>query len=346
MREEWLGAWGEVADYVQASFSGMVRLAPLSQDELRRAIVRPASIEGTVQVSTDIVQQILVDLRKPNAFGMGLEYIEPGLLQLVCQRLWDEAVRRGGSQIDTSLYNELGGADQIARDYVWRELRSAGSRDAYFSELDRVLWVGMTRHLSMAPGVKSIVSASALARRLRTEDLGVAGPAALDYELTPKERKYLDAIPEKRSEPPAALVNWISRVLTLGRASGFLKSQHGSTYQERLYELSHDALSPFLQQFSVEFESWMRTRFQVVLLGLAGVVFLGPLFILSLVLLGLLKTLLFTAIAILTIGLYLVLIYLMSKVFTYMYEVLVFPIVRLLARGDPVKRKMRKRDAK
>jgi hypothetical protein len=250
------------------------------------------------------------------------------------------------ARIGVPLYDSLGGADQIARDYVWRELRTAGRPEAYFSELDRLLWVGLTRHLSMAYGVKSIVSAPALARKLRTEDLGVAGPAALDYELTTRERKYLDTVPEKRGNPPAALVDWISRVLALGRASGFLKCQRGSTYQERLYELSHDALSPFLQQFSVDFESWMRVRCIAALWGFLAVVTLVPPFIVAWMILGLRTTLLFGILVILVLAFYAGFIYMASKAFKYMYEALVFPLHRLLSRGDPARRKVRKQGAK
>lgn len=341
MREEWLGAWGEASDYIPGSFGTMVRLTPLTSNELRRAIMRPASIEGTIQVNAELAEQILIDLKKPNAFGMGMEYVEPGMLQLVCQRLWNEAAVGAKPTMDRAVYASLGGADKIARDFVWHELRRAGQRDAYLSELDRVLWVGLTRHLSIAQGVKSIVSAPALSRKLRTEDLGIAGPAALDYELTSKERKYLHTIPEKRGDPPLALVNWIARVLNLGASAGFLKCQRGISVNERLYELSHDALSPFLQQFSIEFESWIRARWITLFYGLIGVVGLGPFFIVCWIVFGLSKTLLYTILVAFFSALYLGTIWLMMKALKLVLETLTFPLMRLLCKGDPRSRTKR-----
>jgi hypothetical protein len=343
MREEWLGAWGEASDYVPGTFTAMVRLAPLTKSELNRAVTRPAAVEGSLAVDPQLAEEIVTDLRKPNAFGMGMEYVEPGLLQLVCQRLWDEATRRGKRSIDSDLYTELGGADQICRDFVCRELRNAGKKEAYFSELDRVLWVGLTRHMSAAHGVKSIVGPLSLARKLRTEDLGVAGPAALDFELTRKERKYLDKAPEKRGDPPAALVNWISRVLTLGTAVGFLKCQTGSSPDARLYELSHDSISPLLQQFAVDFESWVRARWTIIIYGLMALVLLGPLFVVAWVLFGLAKTLLYSTFVVLGIGIYVALVFGMVKVIEFVVQALTFPLMRLLCKGDPVKSRKRRK---
>lgn len=62
MREEWLGAWEEVEQYVPNPFISLVRLAPLTKKELRRAIIGPVEIEGTVQVDQGIADIILKDL--------------------------------------------------------------------------------------------------------------------------------------------------------------------------------------------------------------------------------------------------------------------------------------------
>jgi hypothetical protein len=332
MREEWLGAWGEATDYVSSSFEAMIRLAPLSHSELLRAVERPAGLEGTIRVEHEVASRILADLKKPNAFGLGMEYVEPGLLQLVCQRLWDVTVERKLPTATIETYESLGGADQLIRDYVWRELTCAGSEDAYFSSLDRVLWVGVTRHLSVVQGVKSIVSPTTLAKKLRVEDFGVAAPAVLDYELTRTQRRYLEVVPEKRAEPPIALVHWITRVLKTGVIVGFLKQQQGISAHEKLYELSHDALSPLLQEFSVEFEQWIRARWKRTIYTLIGVVALTPPFILSLIFFGLSKTLL----GFVVVALYLVFIWIMNKVLTMWFEALAFPVLRLMCKGNPV----------
>jgi hypothetical protein len=170
-------------------------------------------------------------------------------------------------------------------------------------------------------------------------DLPGIPPATLDYELTRKERKYLDKVPEKRDDPPTALVNWISRVLNLGTAVGFLKGQTGTSSDEHLYELSHDSISPLLQQFSVEFESWIRTRWIIAFYGFAGLVLLGPLFGVSLLLFGLATTLLYSLFAVVGLGLYILVIIAMSKVFVFIFEAVGFPLMRLLTKGDPVKKR-------
>jgi hypothetical protein len=336
MREEWLGAWGEAADYLPSSFGTTIRLAPLTPNELYRAIARPAVIEGAVSVDEELTNRILADLKKPNAFGLGANYVEPGLLQLVCQRLWKETVDRGQPSMSLRTYEDAGGADQISKDFVWRELRRAGATGAYFSAVDRVLWVGLTRHLSLAQGVKAIVSPASLAQRLRLQELGVAGPAALDWELTRKERSYLEAVPEKRAAPPVALVNWISRVLNIGVAIGFLKRQRGSAVDEQLYELSHDSLSPFLQQFSVEFEHWAKVRWRVRLSAILAFLFLTPLAVLVWIRYGFEK-LLYGAVILVFGGLfYAVFLWLCLKVFKFTFEALAFPIMRALTKGDPL----------
>ncbi len=95
MREEWLGAWEEVEQYIPAAYGSMIRLAPLTDKELRRAIIRPVEIEGRVRLDEALVNVLLRDLRQPNAYGLGARFVEPGLLQLVCHRLWEEAGRDG-----------------------------------------------------------------------------------------------------------------------------------------------------------------------------------------------------------------------------------------------------------
>jgi hypothetical protein len=195
----------------------------------------------------------------------------------------------------------------------------------------------MTKNLSITQAVKSIVSASALARKIRTEDLGVSGPAALDYELTPKERKYLDKLIEKRGDRPEALVAWISRVLSLGVGIGLLKRQTGILQAEPLYELSHDAVSPFLQQFATEYENWIRTRWTIVYFGVLLLVFVGPFLAGSVATFGIKDTLLYALDAITVIGGLVILIFVMRRVFTFFYEALAFPLMRTLIIGDPSK---------
>jgi hypothetical protein len=279
MREEWLGAWGDALDYIPSAWQNVVRLPPLSTSELARAVTKPLDVEGTIAMEAPLVEELLRDLRKPNAFGLGGEFVEPGLLQLVCRKLWDAAHAAHAKIITNELYVKLGRADAIIRNFVWDELSDAGNEKARFGAFDRVTWCGLTRHLVVAQGIKSIVSVDSLCRKLRLVDLGFTGeavsravlPASLLPERLRKKsdapnqskvsaRAYIKLPPERRGPPPEKMVEWINSVVTKGVEAGFLKRQTGSASSGNLFELSHDSLGPIFQQFALEFEVWMRVR--------------------------------------------------------------------------------------
>jgi hypothetical protein len=344
MREEWLGAWEEASDYLPNALSSTVRLAPLSDVELLRAVQRPAEIERTIDVEPALAAELLSDLRRPSAFGLGDGYVEPGLLQLVCHQLWEEARTHPTRRMDVALYESLGRADLIIRGFVWRDLGGAGTKEALFSPSDRVLWVGLTRHLTVAHGVKAIVSPLALAKKLKMQDLGLAGPAIAAGQVTTLDRRYLERIPEKRGEPPPHMVWWISEVLKKGVALGFLKQQRGlgvgpggqdtSTEATRLYELSHDSLGDIFQQFSLEFESWVRWRAMKLAAAVVGGALIVPAFLilwwiwqepwqaLAVILGGILVT---TA--------YFAALWVIGRVAKYLAELMLFPVIRRIATG-------------
>jgi hypothetical protein len=333
MREEWLGAWAEVSDYIPDSQISLVRLAPLRDSEVMRAITRPASTDGSHTMDAALAHRIAEDLKRPNAYGLGAKYVEPGMIQIVCGRLWEEAQQKQRKVIDPELYDGLGGADEIIRRFVWRKLESCTSQTALFSAIDRVMFVGLSPHLSAAQGVKAIVTPSSLCKKLRLTDLGVAGPAVLDYELTRKERGYLSKMPEKRAAPPTALLTWVTRVLNVGVEAGLLKRQNGLQLGEPVYELSHDLLSPILQRFSVEFESWVRKRwYKVLAAGFATLVVL-PLVVLLAVLYGW-ASILYIVAGALVFALYVGFIWVLSKIMLVALEALTFPILRRVVKGD------------
>ncbi|HEV7215972.1 MAG TPA: hypothetical protein VGP33_12730, partial [Chloroflexota bacterium] len=280
MREEWLGAWEEASDFLPDALASLERLAPLTEGELRRAICRPAELEGSVRVGNNLAPVLLRDLRLPNAYGLGGASVEPGLLQLVCRRLWEEATRTPTKVMDAALYAHLGGAERILREFVWRDLARVGESGAAFSPVERMIWVGLTRFLAIRPGVKVAVTPMALARRLHMRDLGVTGRAVLAAGGSRRSRKYLTAQPERRGDPPGEVAALITRTLEKGVALGFLKRQGplppssalppGDASANGTYELAHDALSPLLEQFALQFEDWMRRRTTVLLTALAG----------------------------------------------------------------------------
>lgn len=343
MREEWLGTWTESTDYLPSWLSTIVRLTPLDVKELTRAIMRPPEIEGTVSIEPTLANELMRDLRRPTAFGLGDGYVEPGLLQLVCHRLWADASQAPDRRMTVALYDRLGRADQITRDFVWMELGRAGTEGSRFTSYDRVLWSGMTRHLVVAQGIKAITDSSALARKIRMEDMGLAGPAVAQIMLPKSDREYLKQMPERRGDPPAALVAWISDVVDKGVQAGFLKHQHGlagdlpdvkgQSNLKNLFEISHDSLSDLFQQFSVEFESWVRTRFAKLIGILFGAGFFAPLVIYTYFKEGLLEALILLASVLLGLIVYVLVIALLVVVLGYIFRLIFFPIVRRLARG-------------
>jgi len=335
MREEWLGAWEEVEQYIPNAYGSMVRLAPLTQKELRRAIVRPIEIVGTVQIEEGMVDILLADLRQQNAYGLGESFVEPGLLQLVCQRLWDEAAKSGG-RIDQTLYNRLGGVNAIIRDFVWRHLRSDSQSKDVFKADQRVLWAGLVRHLSVAQGVKATVTPEMLSRKLLMRDLGMAGPAVAAGKGF-SVRTYLNTPIEKRGASPDHLTNWISETLELGHSFGFLKRQEGykvNNSNARLYELSHDGLDNIFRSFSLEFEKWVVKRIYILWSFLFVALFVLPWFLSTALNEGIGPALVLLVSIILGFALYLLIIWILTILYPYVAAVIYYPIVRWLVRGS------------
>ena len=347
MREEWLGAWQEVVDYLPDALAALIRLAPLTDRELERAIQRPAEIEGTVAVTRDLVGELLSDLRRPNAYGLGGTYVEAGLLQLVCHRLWDEASKTPERTMDVALYERLGRADRLIQEFVWKNLGGAGTAEAAFTASERVLWVGLTRHLMLDQGVKALVSANTVARHLQMRDLGVAGPAVVASMVSRQSRKYLKTIPEERGQPPKDLVSYIASVLKKAADAGFLKQQRGVADDNvRLYELSHDTLGEILQQFSREFDDWIRSRLIITFGAMAGGLVIWLVIIIVLLITPVPKYVLSTPVPKYVLGVVVWLItiivfsWIIRRFLSLVYALVAFPIIRRLTRGSvPLKSK-------
>jgi hypothetical protein len=335
MREEWLGAWEEVEQYIPEAYGSMIRLAPLSERELRRAVIKPIELEGRVRVDKPFVDSLLRDLRQPNAFGLGARFVEPGLLQLVCHRLWEEADRTD-QVLDQTLYARLGGADAIIRDFVWRHLRTDSSSGQSFAADQRVLWAGLARHLSVAQGVKAMVTAEMLAQKLLLRDLGIAGPAVAAGKARSVQRYLLKPV-EQRSEPNETLIAWIAGTLDKAHSFGFLKKQEGfnvGNERARLYELSHDGLDAIFKTFALEFEKWLFRRVIVLWAAVFVVLLVLPFYIWMAITQGFLAALVIMGSALVAVAIYAGLIWLMTKLFEYLAYLLYYPIVRLLTRGS------------
>lgn len=277
MREEWLGAWAEAAEYLPDSLKSTIRLTPLTDDELVRAILEPPRTEGSVAVDREFAQRLISEVRTPTAFDVADMPAAPGLVQLVCRRMWEEASTRG-VPMDWSLYESLGKIGRIERDFVWSGLGSHGS-SSVFTSVDRVLWSGIARYLSVAEDVKSVVSARSIAERLRPDDFGFAAPVALGG-LRRRDRRYLKKPPETRGHPSPALETRLEALLEKGVEAGFVRCQGSDARGRPLYELVHDSLGPIFQQFGVEFDRRLRVRWTALISGI--VVALACIFTLAL----------------------------------------------------------------
>jgi hypothetical protein len=360
MREEWLGAWQEAEDYLPDALASLIRLRPLSPNEVQRAILEPVEREGTLQLDPDLAKRLASDLRRPSPYGaLGLQ-VEPGLLQLVCRRLWSLAKARNLSVIPLALYDELGGADSIIREFVWNELGSAGMDTKEiddperpkptFTAPDRVLWVGLTRHLIAAHGVKSSVSVEMLARTLTLPDLGIAGPAVAERAVGQAGMRYLESPPEKRGGPPMDVGSWLSGVLGKAVDVGFMKRQlrslegaangNGSSpdrskLDRHIYELSHDGLADILQGFKIEFEGWVRIRLAKLVGAVVAAIAIVPLllFIATLTFKDVIDLL--QGLFIVGIGgiLYAISLFIMGYIFRLLGRLLLHPIYRRLVHG-------------
>ncbi|HEY3845590.1 MAG TPA: hypothetical protein VGL95_00590 [Acetobacteraceae bacterium] len=334
MREEWLGAWQEVEQYLPTAFNSMVRLAPLTPKELTNAVLRPIAIAGEVECSSDLVPVLLGDLRQQNAYGLGEGFVEPGMLQLVCHRLWDEAYATS-RRIDIPLYERLGRSNQIIREFVWRHLRGSGSSAVEFKTDERVLWAGMVRHLAVAHGVKSTVTPDSLCRKLLLRDLGMAGPAVAAGKGLAVQ-KYLAKPVERREASPPRLTAWITDTLETAHRCGFLKRQEGfkaNTPQARLYELSHDGLDDIFRSFSLEFEKWVTRRIIFFWAVILILFFIAPYVIYIAYTIGPVYALLLIVGGVVGIVIYLGIIWVVLKLMSYLALITYYPIVRWLVGG-------------
>src|SRR5262249_48944687 len=155
---------------------------------------------------------------------------------------------------------------------------------------------------------------------------------------------YLETIPEKRSLPPQELLAWISEVLKKGVSVGFLKQQQGTIGPEgkdvqpadstRLHELSHDSLGEIFRQFRVEYESWIRSRWAKVVGALVGVLIILPAFIFSIIKYSISDILKGTVFFLIGGAVYVAVVWLITKIARYIYELIAFPIIRKLSKGE------------
>ena len=281
LREEWLGSLCGALDYIPGLFQAAIRLEPLNALELRTVIEGAVSSQIRKEHDFDepFITRLLHDLSIPNAYGLGETNVEIATLQLVCHKLWDEAVLRGTGRIDEALYENLGGGSQIISDFVRNRMNHA----AQFGFHDHVLWMALTRYLVVPGDAKAIVSARSVSEMLQEHDFGPAGSFVLPDHVSRGSRRYLTGDPRyRRDGPPTDLQVWVETVLVKGVLAGLLRERH-TLQGDRHFELSHDAFGRVLKDYALEVQRTVashlrkarRTFFSVVGVGVTLVLLIS-----------------------------------------------------------------------
>ena len=159
-------------------------------------------------------------------------------------------------------------------------------------------------------------------------------------------------LPEKRGVPRQRLLDWIAQTLEKGVEAGFLKKQKNAYQSENLddsvqhydnlanlYEFSHDFLSDFCQQFVVDFESWLRSRFYILLGFVIGLLAIAPVLYLA-VKIGFLQVFYGFLFVILFSVVYALAIWLTMLIMAFLGWLIGYPIIRQLIKGEvPLRKK-------
>ena len=129
LREEYLGKLEEFSSRIPELFRERLRVAPLSADEARQAIVEPAALPGDAWASPpfgysdDTLAQLIDFIDGSSAV---VRVIEPLTLQLVCRRAEDMAIERGAAAAGITLnmqdFGGLAGLDRLVREHYQKVL--------------------------------------------------------------------------------------------------------------------------------------------------------------------------------------------------------------------------------
>jgi tetratricopeptide (TPR) repeat protein len=129
LREEYLGKLEEFSASIPELFRERLRLAPLSADEAREAIVEPAVLVGDDWASppfgyTDDALDLLIDF--VDGVSESVKVIEPLTLQLVCHRAETIAIERRGAADSLTLgvadFGGLPGLERLVREHYQQVL--------------------------------------------------------------------------------------------------------------------------------------------------------------------------------------------------------------------------------
>lgn len=146
MREDYMGGLDRFLKLIPGRLRATYRLDFLSQESAMRAICDPAK-ERDVEVEADAAQNLVDDLRKIMVEGQDKTpqtrlgpYVEPVLLQVVCDRLWRKSCQDSGGDFHTisaADVERLGRTDQALRRYYAEVVQEAAGSDTMTEHLLR-----------------------------------------------------------------------------------------------------------------------------------------------------------------------------------------------------------------
>lgn len=151
IREDFLAEMSKFRPELPEIFHNEYRLLPLSRAQAREAICRPVEQLG-MAYEPSLVEQLLTDLDQDG--------VEPPHLQIVCDRLYDEVVRKGELNVTRAIYESLGRTAAILQGYLDRVLRelSAGERDLAWRVLKAMITSYDTRQVSSAGEMAEVLA--------------------------------------------------------------------------------------------------------------------------------------------------------------------------------------------
>lgn len=248
IREDYLGNLEPMMRRIPGLLDGSYRVPPLRREALVEAVYGPlANVERRVTVAPTLVDRVLNDLQERSTSRQepGEQRFEPGYFQIVWSRLWEESAAVNGAIIAAGLYESLGGAGPILKDFTATILDSLEPAQA------QVFWA-ISRYLVLPTGAKVALTVDDLVRLLRPSDFLNLKAWVKNKDVYMRrdapEGPWLAALDRGAL---GELVRSDFRTLTASNAPLFQRVIRSDREE---FELLHDLLGEILLEWRLEFE--------------------------------------------------------------------------------------------
>lgn len=217
LRAEYFSSLSEFEASIPDIYTFQMQLEHLTAEQAARAIVKPAETLG-VKMDADMVQsKLLPDL-------MSARGIEPPLLQIVCDALYQNSLKTGLSEISRLDYEAIGDIKGVLSNYLNTKLRQFGKKQAQARAVIKALVT--TENTINASVIDELIA------RLKTEGLSLS-----EEEL---KQDYLDKFVR-------------DRLVRVSDVDG-----------EPRYELSHDYLARHVGKWLDESERELKKILELI----------------------------------------------------------------------------------